>query len=263
MLNQWTKKSVEIAAEENYLDQLFAVYPMNPEQMREIEPGRRREIERAFLGNNDAGLINALLSLKLFPIKDSYVPYVRSDRTSLARNPETVKRIATRVRAMGLDGLFNAASAPKETNRQIGPMFQQWIKAGNLATTMTEDERRFEASAENIVFTGSDESCRKFAARVLNYQRNKGLDLLAKFKGEYIIGEAKFLTDVGGHQNAQFEDAITLLQCDANATKVAILDGVLYQPGPNGTRKMFRHLKNNPTHNILSALILREFLESA
>ena len=263
MLNPWTKQSVRLAAEENYLDQLFAIYPMNPEQMREIEPERRREIERAFQGNDDAGLINALLNLNLFPIKDSYVPYVRSDRTSLARNPETVKRISTRVRAMGLDGVFDAASAPKETNRQIGPMFKQWIKAGNITTNVTENERRFEASAENIVFTGSDESCMRFAARVLNYERNKGLDLLAKFNGKYIIGEAKFLTDVGGHQNAQFEDAITLLQCDANAMKVAILDGVLYQPGPTGVRKMFQHLQNHPTQNILSALILQEFLESA
>ena len=252
-----------LAAEENYLDQLFAVYPINPEQMREIEPKRWREIERAFRANNDAGLIDALLSLKLFPIKDSYVSFVRSDRTSLALNPETVKRLATRVRAMGLDSILDAASAPKETNRQIGPMFKQWIKASNITTNITEDERRFEASAANIVFTGSDESCKRFAARVLNYERDKGLDLLAKFNGKYIIGEAKFLTDYGGHQNAQFVDAITLLQCDANAIKVAILDGVLYQPGPTGVRKMFQHLQNYPTHNILSALILREFLESA
>lgn len=29
--------------------------------------------------------------------------------------------------------------------------------------------------------------------------------------GKYVIGEAKFLTDFGGHQNAQFNDAISMI----------------------------------------------------
>jgi len=30
------------------------------------------------------------------------------------------------------------------------------------------------------------------------------LDLVARVRGRYVIGEAKFLTDYGGHQTAQF-----------------------------------------------------------
>ena len=51
---------------------------------------------------------------------------------------------------------------------------------------------------------------------------------MACFNGKYVIGEAKFLTDRGGHQNAQLNDALATISSDANAVKVAILDGVCY-----------------------------------
>ena len=34
-----------------------------------------------------------------------------------------------------------------------------------------------------------------FAEKSLGYNRNKGLDFLARINGKYVIGEAKFLTD--------------------------------------------------------------------
>ena len=74
-----------------------------------------------------------------------------------------------------------------------------------------------------------------------------------------MIGEAKFLTDFGGHQNAQFADAMaTLTDETSSAIKIAILDGVLYIPGNN---KMFKDVTKTYGHlNIMSGLVLREFL---
>ena len=37
-MNPWTKKSIEIANKQNYLDKLLDVYPMNPEGPRELDP---------------------------------------------------------------------------------------------------------------------------------------------------------------------------------------------------------------------------------
>lgn len=78
-------------------------------------------------------------------------------------------------------------------------------------------------------------------------------------KSHYVIGEAKFLTDFGGHQYAQFDDAISTLKAKrVKATKIAILDGVLYIEGNN---KMHKYLaKHKERFNIISALVLREFL---
>lgn len=39
-----------------------------------------------------------------------------------------------------------------------------------------------------------------FAKEHLGYNYNKGLDFVARFNKQFVIGEAKFLTDFGGHQ---------------------------------------------------------------
>ena len=98
-----------------------------------------------------------------------------------------------------------------------------------------------------------------FRSDKLNYKHSKGLDFVARFNGKYIIGEAKFLTDFGGHQNAQFNDAISTIQAEnVNAIKIAILDGVLYIRGKN---KMYKDISTKYKDlNIMSSLVLREFL---
>jgi hypothetical protein len=93
----------------------------------------------------------------------------------------------------------------------------------------------------------------------VKYVQNKGLDFIGRFNGNNIIGEAKFLSDFGGHQNAQFSDAIsTIMTPDVDAMTIAILDGVLFIKGQN---KMYNDITTTyKNHNIMSALVLREFL---
>ena len=76
---------------------------------------------------------------------------------------------------------------------------------------------------------------------------------------KYVIGEAKFLTDFGGHQNGQFADGLSLLvDTSASAIKVAIYDGVLYIRSKSG---FFTYLTTHKErYNILSSLLLRDFL---
>lgn len=102
---------------------------------------------------------------------------------------------------------------------------------------------------------------KEFAKSRLNYHRNKGLDFVGRFHGKYVIGEAKFITDFGGHQNAQFDDAIaTLTTSNVRAISIAILDGVLYIPNKG---KLYAAITGKyKNHNIMSALVLREFLYS-
>lgn len=99
----------------------------------------------------------------------------------------------------------------------------------------------------------------KFAKENLNYNHNKGLDFVARFNKQYVIGEAKFLSDFGGHQNAQFNDAINTIETkNVKAIKVAILDGVLYIKGRNKMYKSITEIYKD--YNIMSSLVLREFL---
>lgn len=257
-MNYWTELSIEYASQRSYLDDLFQVYPTIPEGIRDINPDRWKNIENAFYEQNNEELLKQLLKLNLFPIKDSYIAYLRKDKTAISRNPQTVNRISGRLYEMGLDVIYARCTEPKETNRQIGPLFKRWINRGVLGIQpVTIDE--FTATNDNAILNGSDAQLMEFARNHLNYNHNKGLDFIARFNGKYVIGEAKFLTDFGGHQNAQFNDAISTVEAEGvNAIKIAILDGVLYIKGKN---KMYKAITTvYSEYNILSSLVLREFL---
>ena len=196
--------------------------------------------------------------MDLFPIKDSYVAYLKRDRKAINRNPKTIDRICGRIYEMGLDKVFEKCSLPKETNRQIGPMFRNWINKKALGIKPIALEE-FLSTDKDAILSASDAQMKDFAKQELGYEHPKGLDFLARFNSKFIIGEAKFLTDFGGHQNAQFNDAIRTVEAErVNAIKIAILDGVLYIKGRN---KMYKSITQSyKDYNIMSALVLREFL---
>ncbi len=257
-MNYWLNLSIEYANQRNYLDDLFQVYPTIPEGLRDIDSKIWDGVVDAFNHEDNISLIDSLLRLELFPIKDSYVAYLKRDRSALYRNPATISRLCGRLYEMGIEKIYERSSEPKETNRQIGPMFRNWIRRKSLGILPVGIDE-FISTSENSILEASDTASMEFAEEYLGYKINKGLDFIARFNGKYIIAEAKFLTDFGGHQNAQFRDAIPLLeQTDLDAIPVAILDGVLYISGRN---KMHKQITSELRHhNIMSALVLREFL---
>ncbi|PKQ70284.1 restriction endonuclease [Raineya orbicola] len=257
-MNYWTELSIEYANQKSYLDDLFQVYPTIPEGIREINQTIWKKVEQAFESQDNISLIRELLKLDLFPIKDSYIAFLKRDSSAIERNPKTINRICGRLYEMGLEKIFEKCTEPKETNRQIGPLFRRWLNKRTLGIQPVGLDK-FISSDEDAILEGSDQELANFARNVLNYQREKGLDFVARFNKQYIIGESKFLTDFGGHQNAQFADAIATLQTpNVNAIKIAILDGVLYIKGEN---KMYKELTTKyKNYNIMSALVLREFL---
>ena len=257
-MNKWTQLSIEYANQRSYLDDLFQVYPTIPDGIREINNEIWNSIEKAFSKKNNDLLIRELLKLDLFPIKDSYIAYLKRDKTAIERNPRTINRICGRLYEMGIDKIYEQCSIPKETNRQIGPMFKEWLRRKSLGIELV-DLQTFISTESDAILDGSDKVMMDFAREELNYKHNKGLDFVARFNGKYVIGEAKFLTDFGGHQNAQFADAISTIETqNVRAEKIAILDGVLYIQGNN---KMYKSITETyKDYNIMSALVLRNYL---
>lgn len=257
-MNKWIELSIEYANQRSYLDDLFQVYPTIPEGIRSIDEDKWKQIEQSFEERDNDKLIRQLLKLELFPIKDSYIAYLKRDSSAITRNPRTINRICGRLYEMGLDKIFEKCSEPKETNRQIGPMFRSWLKRKSLGIEPVALEE-FLSNDKDAILDAGDAAMMSFAKEYLGYEHNKGLDFIARFNKQYIIGEAKFLTDFGGHQNAQFNDAISTIQTpNVNAIKIAILDGVLFIKG-NG--KMYKAITETyQDYNIMSALVLREFL---
>lgn len=266
-MNFWTKQSVDLANQKNYLDLLYKVYPMSANARREIPYGDWRKVKFNFENKNKIGLIKALCDLDIFPIKDSYVAYLKRDRTAIERNPNTVERLSGILYELGLDGIYDNCTEPKETNRQIGPMFKNWIDRGCLGATVYKNPVDFVNSKGNAILNIGDTEMKNFAKEYFGFNRDKGLDFIGRFNDTYILGEAKFLTDFGGHQNAQFDDAISTVHSDLSGgiingkkvIKIAIMDGVLFIKGKN---KMHKYLEDNPDDIIVSALVLRDFLYS-
>ena len=265
-MNFWTQMSVEYANQKNYLDSLFRVYPMSPNMRRKIAEQDWNRIQTSFEKQDNIELVKNLLSLELFPLKDSYVAYLKRDHKAIQRNPETIDRLAGNLYEMGLDAIYNKCTEPKETNRQIGPLFKRWIGMKTLGAPVFSTASEFLAYEGNAVFNASDAEMEKFAREYLGYNHEKGLDFVARFNKKYVIGEAKFLTDFGGHQDAQFADAISTMtspllpnKLGAEVIKIAICDGVLYIESNN---KMHRHLREHDDQIVISSLLLREFLYS-
>lgn len=264
-MNYWTSKSIEFANQRNYLDELFKVYPINPNLRREISPEKESEIQDYFDSRDNYKLIKTLLKLDLFPLKDSYVAYLKRDKTAIDRNPATVNRLSGNLYQMGLTEIMNRCTEPKETNRQLGPMFKRWLDTDPLGVPIFRNADDFLNYESNCIFNGSDNELKSFAVKYLGFNREKGIDFLAKFNNKFIVGETKFLTDFGGHQNAQFADAISALNSfnppvgSFTVIPIAIMDGVLYIKSHN---KLYKSLEENPDRIVLSSLLLREFLYS-
>lgn len=265
-MNIWTEKSIQLANQHNYLDLLYKIYPMSSNLRRELDQKDINAIEYCLNNKQSIHLLEILLKQDVFPIKDSYVAYLKRDKSAILRNPNTVERLSGMLYEMGLQEIIEKTTAPKETNRQIGPLFKNWIDKGFIGCDVTDNKKIFLSSENNIIFNTNDLSMQTFANNYLGYTRNKGLDFIGKFNNTYVIGEAKFLTDFSGHQNAQFEDAIQTLNSQLSPTdkkviKIAILDGVLYIKSNN---KMHNNIiQNFDEHTIiLSAVLLRDFLYS-
>lgn len=124
---------------------------------------------------------------------------------------------------------------------------------------MPIDIDEFVKTSDNAILDASDKVMMDFAHDELNYKHNKGLDFVARFNGKYVIGEAKFLTDFGGHQNAQFNDTTSTVEAkQVKAEKIVILDAVL-------PKKYYKKIyvdfqKSYKCYNVMNVLVLREFL---
>lgn len=77
-MNIWTRKSIELANQKNYLDLLYRVYPISENVRREISDSTKNDISNFFNGRNNIELLKILIDQTnkkqiVFPIKDSYI----------------------------------------------------------------------------------------------------------------------------------------------------------------------------------------------
>jgi hypothetical protein len=261
-MNIWTKKSFELANNSDYLDRLNSIYPTSNNVYRAVSSGEIKTIKQLFSNRKTNELLTKLFEMPTFPLSNSYVAYLRQDKTAIVRNPKIVNIISSEIYSMGIDTLIRECSKPIAPSRQIGPMFKNWLKTIKF-TNIYYDERTFLSNLDNGFLIGSDAELKKFAAKHLGYNLDKGIDMIARFNNKYVIGEAKFLTATGGTQNNQFFSAVSLanqkfISNDKIVISIAIIDGVCYL---KNSTKIYNYL-NNSNDFIFSALLLEDFLKN-
>ncbi|MDI6767852.1 MAG: restriction endonuclease, partial [Bacteroidota bacterium] len=228
-MNVWSKKTVELAKTKNYLDRLYKIYPNDPIE-RQIDEERLALIEKSFKNRDSSKLVNQLLDLDKFPFKDSYVSFLRSDRSAIGRNPMTVKRICDILYKMGFAEVREGIIEAKEPNTRRGPQFRNWLKLQFSHVDLAS----FIESFQGIIFLeDSEKKILDFCNTKLGLGISKRPDFVAKSGKKYIVGEANFLSSLGGNQGRGFDDAVKVASKSAgNAYKVALVDGVVWiQPG--------------------------------
>ena len=80
-MNKWLRKSFQLVNEDHrYLDLLSKVYPMSKNQKRPINDKLWNNVENAFNKKDHINLIKILLKAPLFPIKHSYVSFLKKKK---------------------------------------------------------------------------------------------------------------------------------------------------------------------------------------
>lgn len=218
----------------------------------------KNEVQKSFRTKNKTDLIKELLKLPKFPIDDPYIASLRRHHALLQKNPETIERISKKLFSMGIDTVLELAGKPKSPSRQLGHSFKKWLRILDYPFCREEGFKQYEGIA---FLEGSDKKLKKFAIEELEVRNlRKGIDFILKVKNKFILGEAKFLTDYGGTQNNQFNDAINVAKIKkGNVIGIAVLDGIVWFESNAYMHRTIKTLNGIA----LSALLLEEFIKAS
>lgn len=258
-MNLWVERSIELANAPGYLDKLGRIYSVESAQQRDVRPELLGRIREAHASENNAALIESLMRLDKYPVDDPYVRLLKKLPNGVEQNPETVDRLAERIRLLQWEQLEGAIKAPIVANRRLGNRFYEWLKTLGYPFL---NGNELPGTGDRIAFlAGSDEVKKTYAREHLGYVGERGLDLLVKHTEEYIIGEAKFFADHGGNQNNNFNAAMNLVNNQSSLVEtraIAVLDGVVWL---GGRSRMYQTVIST-SHDVMSALLLPDYLES-
>jgi len=266
-MNEWLKKSILLSSTGPYYDLLIDIYPKKENENEFIDQELWKEIQNSITKKDNDKLfpllVRCIKSGLKFPFEDHRVGFFEKNNSNLSikNNPKVINEICQQIYTMDLDDIYNGITAPKKSSRQIGPFFKNWIKRGSLGYKPIRMSD-FKKDQSDAILDAGDTEMVNFAKK-LGFNRTdneKGLDFIARINKKYIIGEAKYLSTYGGAQSKNIKEAISIFE-DPNEDiiKIAILDGVCFIPSNETQYKTILNYKNN---NIMSALLLKEFLHS-
>ena len=254
----WVEQSFALVSRGGYLDALGIVYPVSLAEIRSLTDSTKTVISNAMRETDDAKMLRRLLALTgvKFPFNDPFISFLRAAPDEIDTNHFTVSRICARLRSMGESEVIDAMEAPIDPNRRMGHAFSGWLQS---KYRFIDDRYTFERSAESLVFYNAGGRQLRELANAKGCGLQKEPDFVAKAKGRFIVGEAKWLGTEGGNQNRGLDDALNLAgRTPRDASTVAVLDGILWI---RNSGQMAQRVSNF-AGNAMSALLLDDFLKT-
>ena len=313
-MSVWIRRSFDKYDQLDVLSTLSEIYPSGLNQVRIIRVQDRKAIETACIGPrnvaNDIRLFELFISAKyedgkpcIFPIDHSYVamfrryPKRKSERSlKIRNNPRMITQIINQVHETypTVEEVLESIEKPATSSRQLGQAFNTWCENTFPCIHHDIDEWSKCSQPISLFCSGEDRKGIDWARSNLNIvisntvEQATGLDLMCKITRSdnsiaYILGEAKFLSDLGGTQKNQ-RDAAWGLAIDRNlggelagkrdpnwnpddydVRLLAILDGVCWIESNNNkfTKPLKQLLDRGLEDNLaISALLLSDYFDN-
>ena len=174
-MNPWIRRSIELAENSDYLDQLASIYELPTGILRRpLSPNDRLEVDRLLDEEDFVGLIKLALRLKCFPFQEPYVGSFRADGAAIDRNPRTVRRIAEALRGMTREDIIEGLERPKRINRMLGNLFKRFVMRLPFPKLPASE---FVTSAGISILSGGDAALKEFCNCTLGCNLQKGPDV--------------------------------------------------------------------------------------
>ena len=263
-LNEWVKKSLELANSQGYLDRLSQIYPSTIPPSRPLEVTVKKEIEHFHAQGDWQSLLKKLFELTRkghpFPIEHPYASILRQKPKLIESNPQTFQQLGQIILSMKIEDIIRGCERPVDINRAMGSAFRGWLKRYFSAQGYAFlQESQFEKSRGPAFFDGPNAAILQFINKKLHISLDRGRDFLFKLGDKYVVGEARFLSTAGGSQTRDLLETINFVKSvKKHLIALAVVDGIVWFHGQY-VRKLSRLEKDEYA---LSALLLKEFLES-
>ena len=160
------------------------------------------------------------------------------------------------------EALIRLESPPK-LNTQTGPMFRAWSLRAFRSLPLGE----FQRSCKGVyLLNASEEDSFTFVRETLRQALSKRPDLVAKVKGLYILGEAKWVGEPGGNQGKQVDEVLRFCSLQRGAVRrVGIVDGFPWavfdkKSGIINNKEAVKIQESE--YDVLSALLLRDYFQA-
>jgi hypothetical protein len=262
-LNEWVKKSIEIANSEGYLDRLSEVYPAKTLPIRPLNQQVSIRIHSLHEKGDMEGLLKLLLEITKsghpFPIEHPYASIFRQKPNLIEKNPKVFQELGKIILNMPVEDIIKGLERPIDINRVMGQAFYNWFTNyfPNRGIPVLHEYQFMDNKINRCFFKGRDKDILRFVNKTLGFNLERGRDFLYKKNDKFVVGEARFLSTGGGSQNRDLTETIRFIkQTKGNVIGVGVLDGIVW------FNKKYLEMLSNLGHDepALTVLLLEDFL---